>query len=79
MNSYNNGFRIQLFTARKKMLMEIRILLIIFQMKKMKGKQLQEVKDKPYWGLSGPGSLSTAHLDHSYNQGMSYVAKVPDI
>lgn len=26
-----------------------------------------------------PGSLSTAHLDHGYNQGMSCVAKVPDI
>lgn len=35
------------------MLMEIRTLLIIFQMKKMKGKQLQEIKDKPYWGLRG--------------------------
>ena len=73
------GLEFSFLQPGKKMLMEIRILLIIFQMKKMKGKQLQEVKDKPYWGLSGPGSLSTAHLDHSYNQGMSYVAKVPDI
>lgn len=52
MNGYNNGFRIQLFLQRGGggTLMEIRILLIIFQMKERREKQPQEVKDKAILG-----------------------------
>lgn len=60
----------------KKMLMEIRILLIIFQMRKIAS---GSKKAKLYWGLSGHWATTTTHPDHGHNKGMSHVTKVLDI
>lgn len=55
MNSYNNRFGIQLFTARK-MLMEIRILLTLFKVENRRKKRSLELKSE----LCGPGGNPAA-------------------
>lgn len=91
MNSYNNRFGIQLFTARKKMLMEIRILLTLFKAKKRREKWPLELKSEldgaspngpphsttpPPIRTQGPNQGSS-HLDAGWDLALHVAHPVP--
>lgn len=54
MNSYNNGFRIQLFTARKKNAYGNKDFADYFPNEENERKIASGSKGEPYWRLSGP-------------------------